>query len=48
LAGNDTIEIDVMRLRDGNWVLHHDLVTGRASGRSDGKRALLSAATAQD
>ena len=47
LTGNDTIEIDVMCLRDGSWGLHHDLATGWASGRSDGKRVLPSVAIAQ-
>ena len=28
--GYDAAEIDIQRLRDGRWVLHHDAVTGRA------------------
>ena len=27
----DVVEIDVMQLRDGTWVLHHDTKTGRAT-----------------
>lgn len=30
-AGFDTVELDIYRLRDGNWVLHHDQKLGRSS-----------------
>lgn len=36
--GFDAIEIDVMQLASGEWVLHHDEETGRATGRVDGVR----------
>ena len=42
VAGSDSIEIDIMRLRDGNWVVHHDPTTGRATGRLDGKIQIVS------
>ncbi len=29
--GFNVVEIDVMQLRDGTWVLHHDTKTGRAT-----------------
>lgn len=32
-AGNDTVELDLMVLRDGRWVLHHDDRTGRTVTR---------------
>jgi glycerophosphoryl diester phosphodiesterase len=38
LNGAAEIEIDVMLIRDGTWVLHHDKQTGRATGRTDGDR----------
>lgn len=41
-AGSDSVEIDIMRLRDGSWVVHHDPTTGRASGRLDGKIQIVS------
>jgi len=37
-SGADTVEIDIQRLRDGIWVLHHDSYTGRATSFSSGKR----------
>lgn len=40
-GGFDSVEIDVMRLFDGTWVLHHDTRTGRATGRRDGQRERL-------
>lgn len=36
LSGAEVVEIDTMRLRDGTWVLHHDFMTGRATGFWDG------------
>lgn len=42
LGGFDGVEIDVMLTRDGYWVVHHDSQTGRATGRSDGKRFRMS------
>ncbi|MDA0147076.1 glycerophosphodiester phosphodiesterase [Vibrio sp. LaRot3] len=42
LGGFDGVEIDVMLTRDGYWVVHHDSYTGRATGRSDGKRYRMS------
>jgi len=42
LGGFDGVEIDVMLTRDGYWVVHHDSVTGRATGRSDGKHFRMS------
>uniref|UniRef100_A0A486XI14 Glycerophosphoryl diester phosphodiesterase n=1 Tax=Rheinheimera sp. BAL341 TaxID=1708203 RepID=A0A486XI14_9GAMM len=36
--GFDAVEIDVMQLSSGEWVLHHDDETGRATGRIDGVR----------
>lgn len=41
-AGAHSVEIDIMRLADGTWVLHHDPVTGRAVGRADGKQMRIS------
>ncbi|CAH0524895.1 glycerophosphodiester phosphodiesterase [Vibrio hippocampi] len=41
-GGFDGVEIDVMLTRDGYWVVHHDSQTGRATGRSDGKRYKMS------
>ena len=35
-SGLPSVEVDIMRLRDGNWVLHHDKRTGRVAGRRDG------------
>lgn len=37
LAGNDAIELDLIQLSDGNWVIHHDLTLGRTTGTDDGK-----------
>lgn len=34
----DAIEIDIRQLNTGEWVLHHDEKTGRATGRKDGLR----------
>ena len=45
-AGFPRVEVDIMRLRDGTWVLHHDAVTGRASGFASGVNSALSAMTA--
>ena len=42
IGGFDGVEIDVMLTRDGYWVVHHDSYTGRATGRSDGKRYRMS------
>ena len=42
VAGSDSVEIDIMHLRDGSWVVHHDPATGRASGRLDGKIQIVS------
>lgn len=36
----DGVEIDMQRLRDGAWVLHHDLLTGRTVS-GVGRRAVL-------
>lgn len=36
LSGAEVVEIDAMMLRDGTWVLHHDFMTGRATGFWDG------------
>lgn len=41
-GGFDGAEIDVMLTRDGAWVTHHDLYTGRATGRADGERFRIS------
>lgn len=38
----DGVEIDVMMLRDGKWVIHHDRETGRAVATSTGKRYRVS------
>lgn len=38
----DGVEIDVMMLRDGKWVVHHDRQTGRAVATSTGKRYRVS------
>lgn len=43
----DTIEIDVQRLRDGIWVLHHDSYTGRATSFSSGKRYKVESLSAE-
>lgn len=40
-AGFDKVEIDIMRLRDGNWVVHHDAMVGRASGFASGENASI-------
>ncbi|MGF1826465.1 glycerophosphodiester phosphodiesterase [Vibrio splendidus] len=42
IGGFDGVEIDVMLTRDGYWVVHHDSYTGRATGRTDGKRYRMS------
>lgn len=47
-AGFPKVEIDIMRLRDGTWVLHHDPVTGRTSGFTSGSNAAISMMTAKD
>lgn len=47
-AGFSKVEVDIMRLRDGTWVLHHDVTTGRASGFSDGRRAAINTLTAAE
>ena len=43
--GFDAIEIDVMQLASGEWVLHHDNETGRATGRVDGMRMTVNRMT---
>lgn len=45
-AGFPKVEVDIMRLRDGTWVLHHDPVTGRASGFTNEENAAISTMTA--
>lgn len=30
-AGHNGVEIDIQQLRDGKWVVHHDLIPGRAT-----------------
>lgn len=47
-AGFSKVEVDIMRLRDGTWVLHHDVTTGRASGFADGRSAAVNTLTAAD
>ncbi|MEN4922642.1 glycerophosphodiester phosphodiesterase [Achromobacter spanius] len=42
----DGVEIDMQRLKDGNWVLHHDLLTGRTVG-GVGRKAVLQLSSAQ-
>ncbi|GMQ46920.1 glycerophosphodiester phosphodiesterase [Vibrio sp. 10N] len=42
IGGFDGVEVDVMLTRSGSWVAHHDSQTGRATGRSDGKRYRMS------
>ncbi|MEZ9156504.1 glycerophosphodiester phosphodiesterase [Vibrio sp. F13] len=42
VSGFDGAEIDVMLTRDKDWVVHHDIGTGRATARSDGKRYRVS------
>lgn len=39
-GGWDGVEIDMQRLKDGAWVLHHDLLTGRTVG-GVGRKAVL-------
>ena len=36
--GFNSVEVDIMRLADGNWVNHHDPYTGRAAVHVSGKR----------
>jgi glycerophosphoryl diester phosphodiesterase len=38
----DSVEIDVMLLKDGTWVNHHDKVSGRATVYYNGERKILS------
>lgn len=45
-AGFPKVEVDIMRLRDGTWVLHHDAVTGRATGFLNGDSLTVSAMNA--
>lgn len=42
VGGFNGAEIDVMLTRDKKWVVHHDIQTGRAVGRADGKRFRIS------
>lgn len=44
-GGWDGVEIDMQRLRDGRWVLHHDLLTGRTVG-GVGRKAVLQLSSA--
>lgn len=46
--GFDAIEIDVMQLASGEWVLHHDDETGRATGRVDGVRMTVNRMNMKD
>jgi glycerophosphoryl diester phosphodiesterase len=39
-GGWDGVEIDMQRLQDGRWVLHHDVLTGRTVG-GVGRKAVL-------
>ncbi|MGE8587843.1 MAG: glycerophosphodiester phosphodiesterase [Alcaligenes sp.] len=41
----DGVEIDMQRLKDGTWVLHHDLLTGRTVS-GVGRRAVLQLSSA--
>lgn len=38
LNGFDVVEIDVFQLNDSEWVVHHDMMTGRATGTMSGER----------
>ncbi|MGF1720458.1 glycerophosphodiester phosphodiesterase [Vibrio kyushuensis] len=42
VGGFDGVEIDVMLTQDKHWVVHHDIETGRAAARGDGKRFRVS------
>ncbi|MGH8818477.1 MAG: glycerophosphodiester phosphodiesterase [Achromobacter pestifer] len=44
-GGWDGVEIDMQRLQDGRWVLHHDLLTGRTVGGA-GRKAVLQLSSA--
>ncbi|WP_438857956.1 glycerophosphodiester phosphodiesterase [Achromobacter spanius] len=44
-GGWDGVEIDMQRLKDGRWVLHHDLLTGRTVS-GVGRRAVLQLSSA--
>lgn len=46
--GFDAIEIDIMQLASGEWVLHHDNETGRATGRVDGVRMSINRINIKD
>lgn len=48
LGGFDGVEIDVMLTRDGYWVVHHDSISGRATGRRDGKNLRISRIKGKD
>ena len=48
MSGFDELEIDIRRLKDGHWVLHHDASIGNASGRLDGRTFQLSSAGQRD
>lgn len=48
LGGFDGVEIDVMMTRDGYWVVHHDSISGRATGRRDGKNLRISRVKGKD
>lgn len=41
LNGSAEVEIDVTRMNDGVWVLHHDSRTGRATAHPDGQHVLI-------
>lgn len=47
-AGFDAVEIDLMRLRDGLWVNHHDTRSGRATVHVSGKTINLEQARTED
>jgi glycerophosphoryl diester phosphodiesterase len=44
-GGWDGVEIDMQRLKDGRWVLHHDMLTGRTVG-GVGRKAVLQLSSA--
>ncbi|WP_295895139.1 glycerophosphodiester phosphodiesterase [uncultured Vibrio sp.] len=48
VGGFDGVEIDVMLTRDKHWVVHHDIETGRATARSDGKKYRVSRMNANE